>query len=213
MKQFDETKKVLPYHIQFFADPNPNPPSETDPASTPAAAPAPDPASAPASDGKSGNEQEPPKPVEPQLTPEEQLTRLMAEQKKMKVAFDKAASDAAEWKRKYHATLDDKTRLDLEKAEREAAFQAEFDALKKENTINKMSKSFIGMGYTEEQAIKAATAQVEGDTDELFRIQQAFLTARDKQREAEWMKTHAVAPAGGAKTETEDAFIRGFDKG
>lgn len=187
MKLLQETRKNIPYRLQFFADPTPEP---QDPAPTPQPDPTP----------------------EPQLSAEEQLVKVMAEQKKMKIAMDKAASEAADYKKKYRATLDEKAQLDLEKAERDATLQAEFNSLKRENTINKMAKSFIGMGYTEEQAIKASEAQLDGDTDELFRIQNAFLTARDKQKEAEWMKS-LPTPPGGNKETVEDAFIKGFDQG
>lgn len=189
MKLFNETNNTLPYNLQFFAEPNPEP--------TPDPTPTPEPEPTP----------------EPQLSAEEQLAKALAETKKLKAAMDKAASDAADWKKKYRATLDEKAQLDLEKAEREASFQTEFDQLKRENTINKMAKSFIGMGYTEEQAIKASEAQIDGDTDELFRIQQAFLTARDKQREAEWMKSLPTPPSGNGDGKDIDPFIAGFDKG
>jgi hypothetical protein len=183
------TKTLLPYHLQFFAE---------DPAPTPEPTPAPTP--------------EPTPTPEPQLTAEEQLVKALAEQKRLKSAMDKAASEAADFKKKYRATLDEKERLDLEKAEREAQRDAELQALKHENTVNKMAKSFIGMGYTEDQAIKAATAQLDGDYDEFFRIQNAFQTGRDKAREAEWMKKAPVPPAGDPGKIT-DAFVAGFDKG
>lgn len=193
MKNLNETKTILPYHLQFFAE-DPTPTPEPTPAPTPTPEPEPTPA------------------PEPTLTAEEQIAKLMAEQKKLKAAMDKAASEAADYKKKYRATLDEKERLDLEKAEREAAFQAEFEQLKRENTVNKMAKSFIGMGYSEEQAIKAATAQLDGDFEEFTRIQSAFLAARDKAKEAEWMKKAPTPPAGNPDTVT-DAFIKGFDKG
>ena len=192
MKDLNKTKTILPYHLQFFADPEPTPEP------TPAPAPTPDPEPTPA--------------PEPTLTAEEQLVKALAEQKRLKAAMDKAASEAADFKKKYRATLDEKERLDLEKAEKEASFQAEFEALKRENTVNKMAKSFITMGYAEDQAIKAATAQLDGDFEEFFRIQTAFQTARDKAKEAEWMKKAPVPPAGDPGKIT-DAFIAGFDKG
>lgn len=189
---FSNRKRLLPYKLQTFAE---DPAPESDPIPAPDPTPAPDPA-----------------PSEPILTAEEQLVKVLAEQKRMKSAMDKAASDAADWKKKYRATLDEKERLDQEKVDRDAQFQSEFDQLKRENSINKMSKSFIAMGYTEEQAVKASEAQLDGDTDELFRIQQSFLTARDKAKEAEWMKNLPTPPSGNKDT-VDDAFIKGFDKG
>lgn len=187
----ETNKHILPYNLQFFAEPNPEPTPEPTPTPEPGPTPTP----------------------EPQLTAEEQLAKALAEAKKLKAAMDKAASEAADYKKKYRATLDEKERLDLEKAEREAQRDAELEQLRRENTINKMAKSFIGMGYTEEQAIKASEAQLDGDYDELFRIQQAFLSARDKQKEAEWMKKMPTPPAGHGEGDKIDPFIAGFDKG
>ena len=194
MNDLNKTKTQLPYHLQFFAEPDPVPTPEPTP--TPAPTPEPEPTPAP----------------EPSLTAEEQLVKALAEQKRLKAAMDKAASEAADFKKKYRATLDEKERLDLEKAEREAQRDAELQSLKRENTVNKMAKSFIGMGYTEDQAIKAATAQLDGDYDEFFRIQSAFQVQRDKAKEAEWMKKAPTPPAGDPGKIT-DAFITGFDKG
>jgi hypothetical protein len=193
MKMNETNKHILPYNLQFFAEANPEPTPEP----------------APASDTTTNSETT----SEPQLTAEEQLAKALAEAKKLKAAMDKAASEAADWKKKYRATLDEKERLDLEKAEREAQLQTEYEQLKRENTINKMAKSFIGMGYTEEQAIKAAEAQLDGDFEEFTRIQNAFLTARDKQKEAEWMKKMPTPPAGHGEGDKIDPFIAGFDKG
>jgi len=185
----DTNKTILPYNLQFFADPTPEP--------TPEPAPTPEPDPTP----------------EPQLSAEEQLAKTMAELKRYKSATDKATADASEWKKKYRATLDEKSQLDLEKAERESQFQTEFESLKRENTINKMAKSFIGMGYTEEQAVKASEAQLDGDYDELFRIQNSFITERDKLKESEWMKKMPNPPAGHGDGDKVDPFIAGFDKG
>lgn len=199
MKDFNNTNNVLPYHLQFFAE---------DPTSAPTSEPTPGPNLN--SEQTPNPEPEPTPAPEPTLTAEEQIAKLLAEQKKLKAAMDKAASEAAEYKKKYRATLSEKEQLDMEKAEREAQLRAEFEQLKRENTINKMAKSFIGMGYSEDQAIKAATAQLDGDFEEFTRIQSAFLTARDKAKEAEWMKKMPTPPAGNQETPPEDPFLKGF---
>lgn len=198
----ETNKHILPYNLQFFAED-----SATAQEANQASEPTQNPESVPS------NSSEPTQSSEPTLTAEEQIAKLLAEQKRLKAAIDKAASEAADYKKKYRATLSEKEQLDMEKAEREAQKDAELERLRRENTINKMAKSFIGMGYTEEQALKASEAQLDGDYDELFRIQQAFLSARDKQKEAEWMKKMPTPPAGNGDGEKIDPFIAGFDKG
>jgi hypothetical protein len=195
MNDLNETKTILPYHLQYFADPNPAPTPEPTPEPTPAPTPDPEPTPTP----------------EPTLTAEEQLAKVMAENKRLKAATDKATAEAAENKRKLREKMSEKEQYDAEKAEREAAVQAEIASLRRESSINKMAKSFIAMGYTEENAVKASEAQLDGDFEEFTRIQQAFITARDKQRESEWMKKAPIPPAGNKET-VEDLFLKGFNK-
>ena len=54
------------------------------------------------------------------LSAEEQLQKLMVENAKLKRAFDKTASEAADFKKKYNATLSEKEQADMAKAEAEA---------------------------------------------------------------------------------------------
>jgi hypothetical protein len=191
----DLNKPILPYNLQFFSE-KPESATEPEPVVTPEPTPGPmtDPISAP----------------EPQLSAEEQLAKLMAENKRLKAATDKATSEAANYKKQYRATLSEKEQLDIEKAERDAKMQTELESLRRESSINKMAKSFIAMGYTEENAVKASEAQLDGDFEEFTRIQQSFLTARDKQKESEWMKNAPTPPAGNKET-IEDPFLKGFN--
>lgn len=147
---------------------------------------------------------------EHQLSPEELIAQYKAEMKKLKAAVDKATSDAAEWKRKYRDTLSEKEKLDMEKAEREAELRADYERLKKESAINKLEKNFLALGYSPDLAAKAAEAQYEGDTDEIFRISQIHQENLKKQLEAEWMKNAPVPPAGNKETEPEDPFLKGL---
>ena len=105
------------------------------------------------------------------LSVEERLQQALVENEKLKRAQEKAASDAADWKKKYNATLTDAQKAAQEKAEKEAERQEQFDKLLKENTVNKLSKNFLKLGYPEDKAEEAANAQYDGDTETLFRIQ------------------------------------------
>lgn len=195
MKNF--TKTILPYHLQFFAE-DPTPTPEPTPAPTPTPEPEPTPAPEPT-----------PNP-EPQLSPEEQIAKLLAEVKRLKSATDKAASEAADWKKKYRATLSEKEQLDMEKAEREAAREAELQELRRERDITKFEKNYISLGYDAKLAHQAAIAQIDGDTDEVFRISQMHQANLRKQLEAEWMKKMPAPPAGNKETPPEDPFLKGF---
>lgn len=129
-------------------------------------------------------------------TAEEMYAELLAENKRMKKAFDKASSEAADYKKQLMATKSDAEKLSIEKAERDAALKEELEMLRKESKVNKYAKSFMACGYTEEMATKAAEAQYSGDTDELFRIQKLHTDNMAKQIRADIMKTMPVPATG-----------------
>ena len=129
-------------------------------------------------------------------TAEEQMAELLAENKRMKKAFDKASSEAADYKKQLMATKSESEKLSMEKAERDAALKEELEALRKESKVNKFAKSFMACGYSEEMATKAAEAQYSGDTDELFRLQKLHSENMAKQIRADIMKSMPVPATG-----------------
>ena len=135
-------------------------------------------------------------PVKQTRTAEEQIAELLAETKRLKKAVDKSSADASSWKKKYMETQSESEKLSMEKAERDAALKEELETLRRESKVNKYAKSFMSIGYSEEMATKAAEAQFDGDTDELFRIQKAHMDNMEKKIRADIMKT-MPAPATG----------------
>lgn len=147
---------------------------------------------------------QPPNSNEPdtvQLSAEEQLAQLKVEIAKQKRAMDKAMSETASYKKQLREKQSADEIALQEKAEKEAQLQEEFKSLKRENTITKYEKNFLALGYDAELANKAATAQFDGDTDELFKIQQSFISTRNKTMEAEWMKRQPTPPSGNGNSE------------
>ncbi len=173
-------RKNLPFpvmNLQFFAedisdpevtDPKPN----TDPEPTPD----PDP--------------------EPQLSVEEQLQQMRVENAKLKKLQEKAASEAAEYKKQLRAKQSADEIALQEKAEKEAERDEQFKQLLKENEVNKLEKNFLALGYPEDKANLAAIAQYDGDTDTLFKIQSEMQQALVKQKEAEWLKSRPEVSTG-----------------
>ena len=129
-------------------------------------------------------------------TAEEMYAELLAENKRMKKAVDKATADASDWKKKFLATQSESEKLSMEKAERDAALKEELEMLRKESRVNKFAKSFMACGYSEEMATKAAEAQYSGDTDELFRLQKLHSENMAKQIRADIMKSMPVPATG-----------------
>ena len=177
---------LLRMNLQHFAEPAPAPDPTPSPEPTHAPTPEPNPNPDP----------------EPQLSAEEQLQQALVEIEKLKRAQEKAASDAADWKKKYNATLTDAQKAAQEKAEKEAERQEQFDKLLKENTVNKLSKNFLKLGYPEDKAEEAANAQYDGDTETLFRIQSEVQESLIKQKEAEWLKSRPPVTTGAGDERT-----------
>lgn len=194
MKKAELKNGVLPMNLQFFAEQAQEPDSNQNQEPEPNAEPS----------------QEPE--LEPQLSAEEQLQQLMVENIKLKKAQEKAASEAADYKKKYNATLTDKQKADQEKAEKEAEREEQFNKLLKENTVTKYEKNFLALGYPEDLANKAAVAQYDGDTESLFKIQSDFQQKLIKERESEWLKNRPDVQAGNDEDgEKTDPFLKGFD--
>lgn len=175
--------KGIPFDLQFFSEPEP--PAEPQPTPEP--------------------------PGEPQLTLEEQVQQLMVENAKLKKAQERAASEAADYKKKYNATLTDAQKAAQEKAEKEAEREERYNQLLRENEVNKLAKNFMKLGYPEERAEKAANAQYDNDTDTLFQIQSEVQADLLKQKEVEWLKSRPEVNTGAGDGEPEDAFLKGFN--
>lgn len=142
---------------------------------------------------------------------EEQLQQLRIENEKLKRAQEKAATDASSWKKKYNETLTDTQKAAQEKAEKEAEREEQYQTLLKENSVTKLEKNFLKLGYPEEKAHEAAEAQYGNDTDTLFRIQQEVQQSLVKQAEAEWLKNRPPVNTGAGEGKEEDAFLKGFN--
>lgn len=179
-----EMKEIIPFNLQFFAE---------------------------SSEASQESEQENNTEHEQQLSVEEQLQNALVEMAKLKKGLDKATGEAAEYKKQLRAKQsEDEIRLQ-EKAEKEAERQEQFDKLLKENTVNKLSKNFLKLGYPEDKAEEAANAQYENDTETLFRIQSEVQANLIKQKEAEWLKSRPQVTTGAGDGDVEDPFLKGFN--
>jgi len=127
---------------------------------------------------------------------EEQLQQLMVENAKIKRAMDKAASEAADYKKKYNATLSEQERASQEKAEEQARRDERLAELERENSIHRYTESYLDLGYDKETAVKAATAQVDGDVDTLFTLQKKVIDEKVLAKEQELIKDIPRAKTG-----------------
>lgn len=119
-----------------------------------------------------------------------------------KDALDKAASEAASYKKQ----LREKMSAEEEKAEREAeeraALLARVEELEHERTINSYVNSYLAMGYEEGLAKSTAEALVSGDMETVFENQKSFAQAQAKALRAEILKS-TPRPAGGSEPKVD----------
>lgn len=177
--------EFIPMNLQLFAEP--------------AASGDGDGGNEPTTGGKSGegsNKTDPDNDDDDGISLVEQVAQLKVQNAKLKKASDKATSEAASYKKQLREKQTAEEIALQEKAEKEAEREEQFQKLLRENTITKFEKNFLALGYPADLAAKAAEAQCDNDTDELFSIQQTFLESRDKAMKAEWMKSMPAPPAG-----------------
>ena len=135
------------------------------------------------------------------------VQELMIELAKVKRAQEKAASEAAEYKKKYNAKLSEKEKADEEKARIEAEKDEQFQQLVRENKINKLEKSYLSLGYTADEASKMAVAEVDEDLEAKLKIQLAVKKRWEKEQQAEFYKSRPELNAGvGDKQLTKEQF-------
>ena len=155
-----------------------------------------------------------PKTDEKPTTPDvqEQIQQLMVENAKLKRAMDKASSEAADFKKKYNATLSEKEQADMAKAEEQARRDERLAELERENSIHKFTEQFLDLGYDKDSAIAAATAQVDNDVETLFKLQKKIIDAKVQAKEQELYKSIPRAKTGVYASMTKDQIMKIEDR-
>jgi len=136
------------------------------------------------------------------------VQELMVEMAKLKRAQEKASSEAADYKKKWQASLSEQEKASMEKAEAEAKRQEEWNAIVRENKINKVEKTYLAMGWNADESSRMAIAEVDDDFDGKIRIQREVDARKKKEYEAEIFKTIPNVNIGGSsgKTYTKEQF-------
>lgn len=127
---------------------------------------------------------------------EPSVQELMTEIAKLKRQADKASSEAAEFKRKYRESLSEVERASMEKAEKEAAREEEFNKLLRENSINRLEKQYMALGFKEEEASRMAVAEADGDQDVKIKIMKEVDERKKKDFEKEFFASRPDVNVG-----------------
>lgn len=147
---------------------------------------------------------------------EAEIARLKAEvgqAEKLKKSVSEACADAAEWKRKYRATLDESERAKQEQAEKYAEMESQLNEYKAEKRVNAYFTKLVGAGYSPETAQKMADGLPEGVPDSFFEEQKAFFEAKTQEIKTQIINSQpglstGMPPSTPPETEKGDAQMR-----
>lgn len=133
------------------------------------------------------------------MSPEEKIAALEAnftEVAQVKAARDKAASEAADFKKQLRERM---TEDEAKAAEREAEIakvMAEVETLRHEKKVSAYVNAYMAMGYDEKLAKASAEAMAKGDTEAVLKNQKIHLENREKALRTELLM-QTPPPAGG----------------
>lgn len=186
-------KNLLTINLQFFAE-NPSEPEETKPAER-------DDQGTPSDDPKDEQKKDQGKPEETK-DDAQTVQSLMVEIARQKRAIDKLTKENGELNKKYRSTLSEQERASMEKAEAEAARQAEFDDMKRRLAINDLINEYMDRDFPKDMATKIATARYDGDNDTVNLVEKQMDEAKRRKWEAEFLKNRPELASGTGETPT-----------
>lgn len=111
--------------------------------------------------------------------------------------YDKAASDAASWKKKHNALLSEEEQKKQEADEKWADMEKELAGLRKEKTVSQYTAQLLKQGYDEALAASTAAAMESGDMATVFANSQKFLEGYAKKVVADKLKGTPRGADGG----------------
>ena len=127
-----------------------------------------------------------------------------------KELLDKAASEAAGYKKQLREKMSAEELAAQEQAQKQQEFddrykdlEAKYNALQQQNTINDYKTRLIALGYEEKLAGDTAKAMADGDMQKVFANQAKFMKAREEAAKAEALKGMS-GPQGGGKDDEDD---------
>lgn len=158
---------------------------------------------------------------DPDNTPEEkeptveelmaQLAQERANSAKLQNDYNKASSEAANYRKQL------KAKQTAEEQEEEAKREAEEEHKKYvqglENTIKMTNATnrYLALGMSGDMAKDTAQAELDGDMVKVTENMSKFKEASIKEAEKEWLKSRPPVNAGQGEDEETDLFLKGFN--
>lgn len=148
------------------------------------------------------------------MTPEQKVAALEAYEPDMsgmvsKTAFDKAASEAASYKKQLRDRMSEDEAKAAKAAEEHAALMERAEKAERELARSNYEKSYLAMGYDEKLARSSAEALTNGDMEAVFKFQKIHAENREKAIRGEMLKETPSPAAGSPNTgKSKDEFMK-----
>ena len=126
---------------------------------------------------------------------------------KLKESFNRASSEAAEYKRQLKDKMTEQERLEEEKKEKDKLLES----LLKEKEVANFTSNFLSVGYSEEEAKKSAEAIANGDFKTVFGNLKTFIEGIEQSARADVIKS-TPKPTGKANGDSPSVTKEQFDK-
>lgn len=123
-----------------------------------------------------------------------------------KDVFDKAASEAASYKKQLNEKLSADEKAKIAADESLKSLQDELAALRKENAVTKSTAQYIALGYSEELAKSTAVAMYDGDTETVFKNAKKAQEEMEKKLRTEIMRGNPK-PDGASGDDKKDPAL------
>lgn len=126
-----------------------------------------------------------------------------------KEQFDKASSEAADWKKKYNARLSDDEKAEAARKQAIEEMETELNTLRREKSVSTYTADYLSLGYEENLAKETAEAMADGDFAKVFANQKKFKSELEKTIRQEILgSTPRPDETGGTKTVTKAEFLK-----
>lgn len=142
------------------------------------------------------NEQTPAEPAKSVTDLEAEIARLKAENEKQRTSISRASSDAADWKRKYTATLDEAKQKELALEEQRKRELEELELLRSERRVSNYREKLMDAGIDRDTADLMAKALPDGVGEEYFTAYKAFSESQRQAQQAAALKNQPGLSVG-----------------
>lgn len=150
-----------------------------------------------------------------EMTAEQKLAVLEAfeyednssELERLKNAVSKANSEAADWKKKHNALLDEDGKKKQEAEEANKKILEELETLRKDKTVSDFTAKYLKLGYEAELAASTAKAMAEGDMETVFKNGEVHKVALEKKIKEDLMNKTPKPGGAGGENKGDDAAV------